>query len=134
MLQVLQFRTRAALKSVPDDGQLSNDSPKISFRWDMKSCSTTSSVYSALSKASSERITTNQNMIIPHSSSSTPIHGSDHSITAKSGSWITTDSDCKTYFPYIYYQVTILIIYHVCYLCMLLKWCLMHMTVVVLEL
>lgn len=99
MLQVLQFRTRAALKSVPDDGQLSNDSPKISFRWDMESCSTTSSVYSALSKASSKRITTNQNMIIPYSSSSTPIHGSDQSTTAKSGSWITTDSDCKTYFP-----------------------------------
>ncbi|KAK1353232.1 Elongation factor g like [Heracleum sosnowskyi] len=93
--KVLQFRTRAALKSVPDDGQLSNDSPKISFRWDMESCSTTSSVYSALSKASSKRITTNQymNLIIPHSSNSTPIHDRDQSTTAKSGSWITTDSD-----------------------------------------
>lgn len=91
--KVLQFRTRAALKSVPDDGQLSNDSPKMSFRWDMESCSTTSSVYSALSKASSKRITMNQNMIIHPSSNSTPIYNIDHSTTAKSGSWITTDSD-----------------------------------------
>lgn len=102
MFQVLQFRARAALKSVPDDGQLSNDSPKISFRWDMESCSTTSSsVYSCLSRASSKRITTNQNMMIPYSSNSTPLHRGDHSTPAKSGSWITTDSDCKTYFLYI---------------------------------
>ncbi|KAL8101996.1 hypothetical protein AgCh_033775 [Apium graveolens] len=91
--KVLQFRTRAALKSVPDDGELSNDSPKISFRWDMESCSTTSSVYSSLSKASSKRITMNQILTVPPSSSSTPIHDSNHSTNAKSGSWITTDSD-----------------------------------------
>lgn len=128
MFQVLQFRTRAS-----DDGQLSHDSPKISFRWDMESCSTTSSVYSAFSKASSKRITMDQNIIRPPSMKSTPIHDSDHrtTATAKSGSWITTDSDCKTSFPHICYQVTIQIIY---YVCILLKWSIMLVTVVVLEL
>lgn len=95
--KVLHFRNRATLKSVPADDQLSNDSPKISFRWDVESCSTTSSsVYSALSIASSTRINVEQNMNMPPSFNSTPIHDNDndHS-TTKIGNWITTDSECK---------------------------------------
>ncbi|XP_022848808.1 uncharacterized protein LOC111371132 [Olea europaea var. sylvestris] len=45
--KVLQFRNRAALKAEPDDDQLSKESPKISFRWDLESCSTTASSASA---------------------------------------------------------------------------------------
>ncbi|KAJ4728520.1 Protein LAZY 1 like [Melia azedarach] len=51
--KVLHFRNRGTLKSVPDDDQLSIESPKISFRWDVESCSTTSSAYSGISMASS---------------------------------------------------------------------------------
>ncbi|XVF21413.1 hypothetical protein REPUB_Repub12eG0088400 [Reevesia pubescens] len=48
--KVLQFRNRGALKAVPDTDQLSNiDSPKISFRWDVESCSTTCSAFSGIS-------------------------------------------------------------------------------------
>lgn len=97
MFQVLQFRNRGSLKAVPDDDQLSNDSPKISFRWDVESCSTTSSVYSAFSMASSSQI--DQNMNIP-SSNSTPFQDNHHT-TSRKGNWITTDSDCKTLFPFL---------------------------------
>ncbi|KAH6766688.1 hypothetical protein C2S52_017671 [Perilla frutescens var. hirtella] len=50
--KVLHFRKKSStlkLKGVRDEDELSNDyeSPKISFRWDVESCSTTSSVYSA---------------------------------------------------------------------------------------
>lgn len=79
--QVLHFRNRGTLKAVPDDDRLSNDSPKISFRWDVESCSTTSS---AISMASS----TNR----------TSIQDRDH-FTTRKGNWITTDSECMTLFP-----------------------------------
>lgn len=73
--KVLHFRNRGTLKAVPDDDRLSNDSPKISFRWDVESCSTTSS---AISMASS----TNR----------TSIQDRDH-FTTRKGNWITTDSE-----------------------------------------
>jgi hypothetical protein len=97
MFQVLQFRNRGSLKAVPDDDQLSNDSPKISFRWDVESCSTTSSAYSAFSMASSSQI--DQNVNIP-SSNSTPFQD-NHYATSRKGNWITTDSDCKVLFPFL---------------------------------
>lgn len=88
--KVLHFRSRAALKAVPDNNRLSTDSPKISFRWDADSCSTTSSVYSALSAVTSslrpEQIP-NADLI-----RSTPLHVRDRSV-ARSGNWITTDSE-----------------------------------------
>lgn len=95
-LQVLQFRNRGSLKAVPDDDQLSNDSPKISFRWDVESCSTTSSAYSAMSMPASYKI--NDQTINITSSISTPIQDKDHN-TPRKGNWITTDSECKTLFP-----------------------------------
>ncbi|XP_012085142.1 uncharacterized protein LOC105644415 [Jatropha curcas] len=76
--KVLHLRNRGTLKAVPDDDQLSNESPKISFRWDGESCSPTSSVYSAISMASSTR-----NMV---SLNSSPLHD-------RKGNWITTDSE-----------------------------------------
>ncbi|KAG8389103.1 hypothetical protein BUALT_Bualt02G0194500 [Buddleja alternifolia] len=84
-MKVMQFRNRAALKAVPDDDQLSNDSPKISFRWDVESCATISSI-SALSMASSIQKLTAKSL------NSTPIHVRDQCV-ARRGSWITTDSD-----------------------------------------
>ncbi|KAL2470641.1 Uncharacterized protein Adt_38777 [Abeliophyllum distichum] len=75
--KVLQFRNRTALKAVPDDDQLSNESPKISIRWDLESCSTTSSAYSAISMASSLKL---------------PLNIQDQSVT-RTGNWITTDSE-----------------------------------------
>jgi hypothetical protein len=97
MFQVLHFRNRGNLKAVPDDDQLSNDSPKISFRWDVESCSTTSSAYSAFSMASSSQID-HHTLNVPSSSNSTPFQG-HHRTTSRKGNWITTDSDCKTLFP-----------------------------------
>lgn len=82
------MRNKSTLKSVPDDDQLSNDSPKISFRWEVESCSTTSSVYSAISMASS---TKNNNVDQTMSLNSTPLHNID---AARPGNWITTDSEC----------------------------------------
>ncbi|XP_015892371.3 uncharacterized protein LOC107426648 isoform X1 [Ziziphus jujuba] len=79
--KVLQFRNRGALKSVPDDDQLSIESPKISFRWDVESCSTTLSAYSAISA-----------MSMPSLYSTTIIHDGDHCLPRK-GNWITTDSE-----------------------------------------
>ncbi|XAR60999.1 hypothetical protein NMG60_11034567, partial [Bertholletia excelsa] len=72
--KVLHLRNRATLKAVPDNEQLSNESPKISFRWDVESCSATSSVYSAASIASSMQ---EQSLNLP----------------SRSGNWITTDSE-----------------------------------------
>ncbi|KAJ6403808.1 hypothetical protein OIU84_012082 [Salix udensis] len=79
--KVLQLRGRATLKAVPDDEELSIDSPKISFRWNIESCSTTSSACSAISKASSKNMDLN---IL--SLNSTPVHD-------RKGNWITTDSE-----------------------------------------
>ncbi|XP_058005847.1 uncharacterized protein LOC131181491 [Hevea brasiliensis] len=81
--KVLHFRNRATLKAVPDDDQMSNESPKISFRWDVESCSTTSSAYSAISVASSSKTDLTLNML---SLNSTPLHD-------RKGNWITTDSE-----------------------------------------
>ncbi|KAM3683506.1 hypothetical protein ACJW31_12G152900 [Castanea mollissima] len=88
--KVLQFRNRGSLKAVLDDDQLSNDSPKISFRWDVESCSTTSSAYSAMSMPASYKI--NDRTINITSSISTPIQDKDHN-TPRKGNWITTDSE-----------------------------------------
>ncbi|KAG5252163.1 hypothetical protein IMY05_002G0201200 [Salix suchowensis] len=74
-------KSRATLKAVPDDEELSIDSPKISFRWNIESCSTTSSACSAISKASSKNMDLN---IL--SLNSTPVH-------ERKGNWITTDSE-----------------------------------------
>ncbi|XP_051118884.1 uncharacterized protein LOC127243073 isoform X2 [Andrographis paniculata] len=95
--KVLHFRnSRAALKATPDDDQLSNDSPKISFRWDVESCSTTSSVYSALATTAAAASSLSRNQILNTDSSvtSTPLHVRDQCV-ARSGNWITTDSECK---------------------------------------
>ncbi|KAK3032151.1 hypothetical protein RJ639_034976, partial [Escallonia herrerae] len=88
--KVLHFRNRATLKPVPDYDQLSNESPKISFRWDVESNSTYSSVYSAMSMASSTR--NDQIMNLP-SLNSSPIHGLDQRTCARRGNWISTDSE-----------------------------------------
>lgn len=93
VLQVLHFRNRAALKAVPDDDQLSNDSPKISFRWDMESCSTiNSTAFSTISAPVPSKLKNEQKLDV--ASFSTPLHVRDRSV-ARTGSWITTDSDCK---------------------------------------
>ncbi|XP_041003943.1 uncharacterized protein LOC121249300 [Juglans microcarpa x Juglans regia] len=76
--KVLHFRNRGTPKVVKDDDQLSNDSPKISFCWDVESCSTTSSAYSTMSMASSSKLTL--------------IQDKDH-INSRKGNWITTDSE-----------------------------------------
>ncbi|XP_047975702.1 uncharacterized protein LOC125218141 [Salvia hispanica] len=87
--KVLHFRNKSAgLKVVRDEDELSNDSPKISFRWDVESCSTTSSVYSAISAvASSLR---HDHLLGASSLNSTPLRVRGH---ARPGNWITTDSE-----------------------------------------
>ncbi|CAJ1797320.1 unnamed protein product [Sphenostylis stenocarpa] len=88
--KVLMFRRRGNLKAVPDDDQGCSESPKISFRWDVESCSTTSSVYSAISIASSSKI--GQNHIATSTVSIPPEHTGLNSTTRR-GNWITTDSE-----------------------------------------
>lgn len=88
--RVLMFRRRGTLKPIPDDDQGCTDSPKISFRWDVESCSTTSSAYSALSIASSSKNGPNQ---IATSTISIPHEHTSHSNTCRKGNWITTDSE-----------------------------------------
>ncbi|XP_047326108.1 uncharacterized protein LOC124929758 [Impatiens glandulifera] len=79
--KVLQLRNKAAaLRSIPDEGELnwSNDSPKISFRWDVESCS--SSTISMASSSSSLGV---------HDLFLSALHPSNHT----KGNWITTDSE-----------------------------------------
>ncbi|XP_030454708.1 uncharacterized protein LOC115676009 isoform X1 [Syzygium oleosum] len=86
--KLLQFRQRGALKAIPDDDQFSNESPKISFRWDVDSCSTISTSYSAISLASA-RIDPIASRL---SADSIPPHITDQCLPRK-GNWITTDSE-----------------------------------------
>lgn len=88
--KILYFRNRGILKTVADIDQLTNESPKISFAWDVASCSTTSSAYSAFSVASTSKI--NDHNSFKLSVSSIPIQDIDH-CTSRTGNWITTDSD-----------------------------------------
>ncbi|KAI4329861.1 hypothetical protein MLD38_028199 [Melastoma candidum] len=88
--KVLNFRNRGALKAVPDDDQLSNDSPKISFRWDLDSCSTVSSFYSTASLTSS-RIDLVANLA--PSDPSNPEIGKHCHDNPRKGNWITTDTE-----------------------------------------
>ena len=88
LFQVLQDRNREEPKSAPDNGKFSNDSLKMSSRWDID--------YSALSNAYSKRVTSDLTKNPHCSSNSTPVHRDNHSTPTKSGNWITTDSDCKS--------------------------------------
>ncbi|XP_063942235.1 uncharacterized protein LOC108196435 [Daucus carota subsp. sativus] len=83
--KVLQDRNREEPKSAPDNGKFSNDSLKMSSRWDID--------YSALSNAYSKRVTSDLTKNPHCSSNSTPVHRDNHSTPTKSGNWITTDSD-----------------------------------------
>ncbi|KAL9662093.1 hypothetical protein QQ045_026921 [Rhodiola kirilowii] len=94
--KVLYFKNRGMLRSVPDDDQLSTESPKISFRWDVESYSTTTS--SCLSRASSSFTKTHMpSKLSMDCSASDLIQDMDQSCSTtsyrKPGSWITTDSE-----------------------------------------
>lgn len=92
--KVMHLRNKSDLKTVPDHDQLSNESPKISFRWDMESCSTTSSAYSAIAEAISMTYSMRINDPVFASAAasvnSTPLHARGRS---SRGNWITTDSE-----------------------------------------
>lgn len=82
--KVFNFRNRATLKAIADDDELSNESPKISFRWEVESCSTT---YSAPTTTNHEHSI----QINFPSLNSTPTH-THH---CPKLNWITTDSECN---------------------------------------
>ncbi|KAI5429975.1 hypothetical protein KIW84_034527 [Lathyrus oleraceus] len=86
---LIMLRRRGNMKAVQDDDEVMSDSPKISFRWDVESSSTTSSAYSAFSMASSTRNGQNK---IATSAISLPPSESGYTPSRK-GSWITTDSE-----------------------------------------
>ncbi|XVE78058.1 hypothetical protein DITRI_Ditri13aG0113700 [Diplodiscus trichospermus] len=86
----LKFRKRGALKALPDDDQLSNDSPKMSFRWDVESCSTTSSAFSGISVTFSLRNDQTSCNIVPLNS--TALQGLNRCSSGR-GNWITTDDE-----------------------------------------
>lgn len=87
IIQVSQFRSKRMLRTIQDD-QTTNDSPKISFRWEVESCSTFSS---ALSVSSTNKNDQHVNFEIHPNP-----NGNSSIVTLRSGSWITTDSDCKS--------------------------------------
>lgn len=93
------LRRRGNMKAVQDDDEVMSDSPKISFRWDVESSSTTSSAYSAFSMASSTRNGQNK---IAASAISLPPSESGYTPSRK-GSWITTDSECMSLFASIHF-------------------------------
>lgn len=94
-MQVFHFRNKTTLKAVPGDDQLSNDSPKISFRWEVESCSTISSAYSEISSMASSTKNDQSGKANTLSLSSTPAHKEQQNAACRAGNWITTDSECK---------------------------------------
>lgn len=99
--QVLRFRRGGALKAVQDEEEeASNESPKISFRWEVESCSTISSAFSAVSVASSSK----NDQSIP-SSISIPHEEADPIVYRRKGNWITTDSECKSSLFLLYVSI-----------------------------
>ncbi|XP_075491364.1 uncharacterized protein LOC142529657 isoform X2 [Primulina tabacum] len=88
--KVMHLRNKSLiLKTVPDYDPLSDEPPKIDFRWDMESCSTASS--DAISTTYSMRIN-DQKVFASAAASvnSTPLHARDRSCR---GNWITADSE-----------------------------------------
>ncbi|KAL6564571.1 hypothetical protein OROMI_016021 [Orobanche minor] len=98
--KVLLFKNRTAIKAAPDNmNQLNDDeSPKISFRWEVETCSTTSSVYSAISALA---FSLKQGQVSNPDSidSSTPLHVRSDRCVTRPGNWITTDSE------YLYHPI-----------------------------
>ncbi|OMP11687.1 hypothetical protein CCACVL1_00342 [Corchorus capsularis] len=92
--KVMQLRNRGALKAVgagDDNDQFSNESPKISFRWDVES-STSSSVFSGIPAASSVKNIDQVCKMKIVSLNSNPVHGLNR-CSSRRGNWITTDSE-----------------------------------------
>ncbi|XP_049343485.1 uncharacterized protein LOC125807792 [Solanum verrucosum] len=79
--KVLHLRDRSDLKAVPNDDQLSYDSPKISFRWDVDQN------YSAIS------VTKNHQSIKNSPFNSTMVHIDQCPAATRKGNWVTTDSE-----------------------------------------
>ncbi|KAI4356443.1 hypothetical protein L6164_000465 [Bauhinia variegata] len=88
--KILLFPRSGNLKTVPDVDRVSSGSPKISFSWDEESRSSTSSVYSAISTASSSK--NGQTHIAPSPISIPPVE-TVHMTKCREGNWITTDSE-----------------------------------------
>ncbi|KAK8650776.1 hypothetical protein V6N13_140402 [Hibiscus sabdariffa] len=100
MKQLLRWAASSA-KSEKGEGNLSkkvdgrrlsiSESPKISLRWDVESCSSVSSAISGISVTCSSRNDEACNLV---SLNSTFIHGLNR-CSGRRGNWITTDSECK---------------------------------------
>ncbi|ONK75218.1 uncharacterized protein A4U43_C03F14590 [Asparagus officinalis] len=99
MSKVLYFKSKTGLKDSLDDA--SSNSSKISFRWDVGSCSTSSAVLSPFSMPSASRIDCwTQNL---PSSSTTTLQSSSSNVStldtpnseecSRGGQWITSDCD-----------------------------------------
>ncbi|KAK8521748.1 hypothetical protein V6N13_021828 [Hibiscus sabdariffa] len=75
-----------------------SESPKISLRWDTESCSSVSSAISGISMTCSSRNDEACNVV---SLNPTIIHGLNR-CSGRRGNWITTDSECKALFLFLY--------------------------------
>lgn len=89
--QVLKFRNRGVPKGTPEEDNVSNESPKISFRWEAENSSTISSSISM--PPSSLKNDHQTEAATALSLNATPLHQRDQA--PKRGNWITTDSECK---------------------------------------
>lgn len=104
--QVLRFRRGGAHKTVQDDEEEGsiNESPKISFRWEVESCTTTSSAFSVAS-------TSKNGQSIPPSISTRHEEADEPIVYRRNGNWITTDSECKLTNIFPFYKDSTLTIY-----------------------
>ncbi|KAF9606319.1 hypothetical protein IFM89_024987 [Coptis chinensis] len=104
--KVQHFRNRGTAKDSLQDDQWSLSSPKISFRWETDSCSTTTSAYSAFSLPASSKhdrkwtkpCSSNAavDVIAPESNTKDApvlVIDDNRESSSRPGSWITTDDE-----------------------------------------
>lgn len=98
----MKFKNRLASKATTDDDQVNDESPKISFRWEIEGCSTTTAsttttIYTTISTVlrASSVLKDDQMQCADTSSSVVDLQGGDQ-WGAEIGNWITTDSECMT--------------------------------------
>ncbi|KAJ4956667.1 hypothetical protein NE237_013450 [Protea cynaroides] len=123
--KVLNVRNHGVLKSAAHDDNSSLSSSKTSSRWDVGSCSTSSSAYSGFSSVTSSSTRTDQTQIKPiisyaaedvsvpdsNAKQATTSNQDSELCTSRRENWITTDGDCKI----------LCFLHMICFHCNLLK-------------
>lgn len=95
----MKLKNGSASKPTTDDDQINEESPKISFRWEIEGCSTTTAtttttIYTTVLRAPS-MLKDDRMLCADTLSSVVDLQGGDQ-CDAGIGNWITTDSECMT--------------------------------------